>query len=140
VEEALREKPEPVGVAAVDQVIESLGTPEQWIPDIEIPPWKKAFMQLREGPEDYRLGYFSLLLLLFGLILAEISIFVSCVLVLGAFCMSRAAIHIIEERGEEVGAQKWLLYPALILVYMIIIAILISMPWLITAGPLQIIL
>ena len=77
VEEALHGNPEPVGVVAVDQVIESLGTPEQWIPDIEIPPWKKALMQLREGPEDYRLGYYSLVLLLFGLILAEISVYIS---------------------------------------------------------------
>ena len=49
-----------VSFEELDTVLQRLGSPRQWIPEEELPWWRKTIFRLRTGPEDWRLAYISL--------------------------------------------------------------------------------
>ena len=63
------------------------------------------------GPEDWRLAYAS-----FGLTLLMIVFFPvgGILLLVPAFLLSRAYVALMTERGEELGARKWLVLPPIV--------------------------
>ena len=98
-----------VSFEELDAVLQKLGSPKQWVPEEEIPWWRKIILRLRTGPEDWRLAYIS-----FGLLIAGFIILPSfIVLIPASFIVARAALS---EAGDpsELKAQKWLIYPSLI--------------------------
>lgn len=110
VSEELADTPEPATHEAMRAVLERLGSPDQWVNADDLPWWRKVLMRLRTGPEDWRLVYFSFVALIVGAL--PIS-----------FILSRAAIA--AQKEPLAPAQKWLAYPSLIIVYVVILGIVL---------------
>lgn len=111
VELALAAAPAPVGPERLDTVLEQLGPPERWLPDDDRPMWRKAMDRVIAGPEDWRLAYASLGLTLLMVITFPIG---GVLLLLPAFLLSRAYVALMEEKGEPLGARKWLVLPPIV--------------------------
>lgn len=107
-----------VSFEELDAVLKRLGSPEQWVPEEELPWWRKIILQLRTGPEDWRLAYLS-----FGLLILASLFFIydkgeiSYVLIAVSFVFSRAVLSVVGG-NNELGGQKWLIYPSLLIVYL----------------------
>jgi hypothetical protein len=112
VELALAGAPAPVSPERLSTVLEQLGPPERWLPDDDRPIWRKAMDKVISGPEDWRLAWASLGLLLLAMITMPIG---GVMLMLPAFVLSRAYVALMEERGEPMGARKWLVLPPIVL-------------------------
>jgi len=126
IENELAGAAEPVSRDVLDAVLNKLGRPQQWVPMEELPWWWRIIFRLRSGPEDWRLAYISLMLLVAGILTLPFPL-VGIVLILASFLASRAAVA---EMGgtEELKAQKWLLYPSLIIVYVFVLLTLLTWP------------
>jgi hypothetical protein len=105
-----------------DTVLQKLGSPQQWIPEEELPWWRKIIFRLRSGPEDWRLAYLSFGLLVCGFLLP----WMLPVLVPASFIVSRAALAATDYRVDK--GQKWLLYPPLMIVYFFLAAAILLLP------------
>lgn len=144
----------PVDEPILDGVLRELGEPVQWIPAEEVPWHRRLLVRAREAgqqswallrtlpsrlagsPERYRLAYLS-----FGMLgLAAVVLAVEdgnnetplpLVFLLLAFCLSRAALSAAVPEGLH-PAQKWLVYPALVAVYVPLLMILLL--WTIVAS------
>jgi hypothetical protein len=126
IESELEGAAEPVSCDVLDAVLKKLGKPQQWVPMEELPWWWRIIFRLRSGPEDWRLAYISLALLVTGLLAMPYAP-AGIVLILASFLASRAALA---EAGDpkELKAQKWLLYPSLIIVYLFMLLALLTWP------------
>lgn len=123
IETELEGTDEPVSLNNLEAVLERLGSPTQWVPEEEISWWRKIILRLRTGPEDWRLAYLS-----FGLLVVGFMLPLSLpILILASFVVSRAAISANNYR-IEVKAQKWLIYPSLIIVYLVSLCPLLALP------------
>jgi len=123
IENELKSTTEPVSSNELEAVLKSLGSPRQWIPEEELPWWRKAILRLRTGPEDWRLAYIS-----FGLLIAGFVILPSfIVLIPASFIVARAALAEAAD-SNELKAQKWLIYPSLIIVYSFVLFWLLAWP------------
>lgn len=112
-----------VSFEELDVVLQRLGSPRQWVPEDQIPWWRKIILRLRTGPEDWRLAYIS-----FGLLIAGFIILPSFIVLLPAsFIVARAALSEAADAGE-LKAQKWLIYPSLIIVYSFVLFWLLAWP------------
>ncbi|MHC4756864.1 MAG: HAAS signaling domain-containing protein [Planctomycetota bacterium] len=112
-----------VSFEELDAVLQRLGSPRQWVPEDQIPWWRKTILRLRSGPEDWRLAYIS-----FGLLIAGFIILPSfIVLIPASFIVARAALSETEDTGE-LKAQKWLIYPSLIIVYLVLLCPFLALP------------
>ena len=111
-----------VSFEELDVILQKLGSPQQWIPEEELPWWRKIIFKLRSGPEDWRLAYVSFGLLIFGCLLP----WMFPVLILASFIVSRAALAATDYRLDK--GQKWLLYPSLIIVYFFLAAAILLIP------------
>ncbi len=69
IENELEGAAEPVSCDVLDAVLKKLGSPQQWIPEEELPWWRKIILRLRSGPEDWRLAYLSFGLLILGFLI-----------------------------------------------------------------------
>ena len=70
IENELGESSGPVSCDALNAVLGRLGSPQQWVPEEELPWWRKGIRTLSPGPEDWRLAYISLgLLVMAGLLM-----------------------------------------------------------------------
>ena len=121
IENELRGAAEPVGLDALDAVLKKLGSPRQWVPEEELPEWRRLILRLRTGPDDWRLAYlsFGLLILAFLLFLVFPLFRIFFVLLSASFCAARAALSATEDRRLP-RPQKWLIYPSLIVTYLIL--------------------
>lgn len=125
IEIALASAQTPVGATEVIGVLDRLGPPERWLADEERPMWRRALARLRSGPEDWRLAYLA-----FGLFLASI-IFMpvgGVLLLLPAMLVSRAYIEFARDRGEPLGARRWLVYPSIAVILALATGLLIIGP------------
>ncbi len=112
-----------VSFEELDIVLQRLGSPRQWIPEEELPWWRKTIFRLRTGPEDWRLAYIS-----FGLLILGFVILPSFVVLLPAsFFVARAALSETAD-PNELKSQKWLIYPSLIIVYSSVLSCLLAWP------------
>lgn len=124
--EALRDRPEPVGEDDVAGVLDRLGSPGRWAPAEDLGGWRGVMARIRRGPDDWRLAYvcFAVSVLAF----VTIPLGVGILLMIPAFVLARGAVALAEERGESLGAQRWLVYPALIFVYVWLALALLTAP------------
>ncbi len=113
IERELEGAPEPVSSTALDGVLARLGSPRQWVPPEAMNWWGKLILKLHTDSEDWRLAYISFALLLMGCLFFFVSPF-QVVFLAASFLTARAALT--AGGGEDLGAQKWLLYPALLIV------------------------
>jgi hypothetical protein len=124
----------PVDTAELREVLRRLGSPSQWVPREELSRVQRAVLALRTGPEDLRLGYLAFGLLA-GTLLAAACLnhnlgFAGMVpfLVLGIaanFLLARASLSATPDLGE---AERWLIYPSLVVVYVPMTALLLLWP------------
>jgi len=113
IERELQEAAQPVSEADLEAVLARLGRPEQWVSEEDLPSWRRMAMRLQTGLEDWRLAYLSLGVLIFGTILT------GPLGILGSFCLSRAALAVVGD-ARALGNRKWLIYPSLIIVYILL--------------------
>lgn len=105
---------EPVSLENLDIVLKRLGSPSQWVPEEQIPWWRKVILRLHKGPEEWRLAYVSFVLFILAFLLVGRLSFI--VLLLASFCTSRAVVSMAKE-PDELRGKKWLIYQTLIVVY-----------------------
>jgi len=106
IEKELSGRAQPVSEQDVREVLARLGPPEQVVGDEELSFWRRLVLRLGTGPEDWRLAYVSLGVLV---------VFVGPLGIAASFLLSRAAISFAGE--PDPPAKKWLLYPSLLIVY-----------------------
>jgi hypothetical protein len=106
---------QPVSEADVNKVLDRLGPPEQVVDEGDMSWWRKMILHLRRGPEDWRLAYLSLGVLIGSIFLARAGILLG---IIASFLLSRAALAVARE--PDPPAKKWLIYPSLIIVYSLI--------------------
>lgn len=105
IEVALNERSEPVSDADLNDVLGRLGSPDQWVPDEEVPLWRRAVKRISHGPEDWRLSYLCFALTVVGLVSAP---FGGIVLWIPAYLLARAAHAYAAAKGESLGPRRWL--------------------------------
>lgn len=103
---------QPVSEADVTKVLERLGPPEQVVDEGDMSRWRRMILRLRRGPEDWRLAYLSLGILIVGTLLA------GPLGIIASFLVSRAALSVAKE--PDPPAKKWLIYPSLIIMYALV--------------------
>jgi hypothetical protein len=130
----------PVTLGELEAVLTRLGPPTQWAaagansqapPRIEPFDWTDFVVRVRrrvlgvfatlwKGPEDWRLPYLTFALTLLAPVTAGLSL-------IAAFVFGRAAIELAKEKGQPLGARRWLVYPAiLVIVFPLLAAILFT--------------
>ncbi|MHC4547051.1 MAG: HAAS signaling domain-containing protein [Planctomycetota bacterium] len=106
---------EAVSFEELDTVLQRLGSPRQWVPEEEIPWWRKTILRLRTG-------------ISFGLLILGFVILPSFVVLIPAsFIVARAALSETAD-SSELKSQKWLIYPSLIIVYSFVLFGLLAWP------------
>jgi hypothetical protein len=134
IEHALAAAPLAVDAPELRTVLRGLGSPSQWVPQEEMSHLQRAVAALRSGPDDLRLGYLAFCLLA-GTLLAAAWLN----LVLGAggmlpflllglavsFILARASLSAGAGSGR---AERWLIYPSLIVVYVPVTAFMLLWP------------
>lgn len=115
---------EPVSLNDLEAVLQKLGSPQQWVPAEELPWWRRLVRQLRTGPADYRLAFISFGLLVSAFLFGRLS---APVLIAASFCVSRAGVAEASDRGG-LGPQRWLFYPSLIVVYVLLLIGIFAAP------------
>ncbi len=124
-------QPEPIGASSLLQVLDRLGTPDTWVPAEDLPAWRRVLSRLRTGPEDWRLAYLA-----FGLFIAGPVLFIGGpflwplepFLMIASLLFARAALTLVAEHDEAVGARRWLIYPPLVAWYIASALLLFAWP------------
>lgn len=114
IERELSQAPQPATQGDITEVLERLGPPENVVDEADMAWWRKTLLHLRRGPEDWRLAYLSLGVLVIGILVA------APLGLLGSFLLSRAALSVATTEPDP-PAKKWLIYPSLIIVYAFIL-------------------
>jgi hypothetical protein len=122
---ALENEEAPVARSVLERVLEKLGPPAVWVPDDELPAWRRVVRRLARGPEEWRLAYLCFGLFVLGLATAP---FGGMVLEIAAYVLGRAAHTLAREQATPLGARKWLINPPLVLVALSIALFLITGP------------
>jgi hypothetical protein len=126
IENELEGAAEPVSRDVLDAVLKKLGKPQQWVPMEELPWWWRIIFRLRSGPEDWRLAYISLALLVAGLLTLSYAP-AGIVLILAGFIVARAVMSVTAD-DNELKAQRWLIFPSLIMVYVPLLLFIMCWP------------
>lgn len=115
VDAELGERSEPVSAGELDAVLARLGSPQQWGLATDARPSHRA-----NSMEDW-LGYASLVLLLAGFALPF--------LLPVSWLLARWTLARLEQRGEELGARRWILYPPLAVISIGIVLLALLWPF-----------
>lgn len=110
---ALESEEAPVPRPVLERVLERLGPPAVWVPDEELPAWRRWARRLVRGPEDWRLAYLCFGLFVLSLVTAP---FGGVVFDIAAYFAGRAAHAAAREQGTALGARRWLIYPPLVFI------------------------
>ena len=131
VDAELSGQPEPIDATRLREVLARLGTPRTLVPSGDLPAWRRLLERLRSGPEDWRLAYLTFALFIIGPTLFMAGPFVwplELLLIVGSALMARASLALLAEHDEPVGARRWLIYPPLIVWYLVILLALLVGP------------
>jgi hypothetical protein len=127
VQAELAGEPAPIGAGRIQEVLDRLGPPAEWLPAERT----AAVHPESAGAEDWRLPYLSI-----GLFVAAPVMFLNGpylwplepALFAGSLVAARVALTARDERGEEIGARRWLVYPPLLFWYSAIVITLLLWP------------
>ena len=148
----------PVTASRLQEVIERLGSPNQWIPDEELPAWFRALVRFCFGPEDWQAACMTFGLFVAGLATAcfavhtywtaagaEMVVLVglrtslfAAVLLLASALLARATLTLVIAHCRPISARHWLVYPPLAVAYGVLaiaVFLLPPAPMLIAADP-----
>jgi len=126
IETELEGRTEPVSADQVASILKKLGSPRQWVPDEELPWWRRMLLGLQVGPEDWRLAYLSFGLLVAGMVCLTYGGPI-WVLGLASFLVARAGLSAASDL-DELKAQKWLMYPGLLVIYIPLLLFILFWP------------
>lgn len=151
---ALEGSREPITAEEVGAVLDRLGPPSQWVADEPRSIWKyltdklkpvghKAVEQIKALPgeayqagrglaarvrggisSDWRLSYLAFGLFVVGLV--AFPLFPACLI--AAYFAARADVALARERGETLGARRWLVYPPMAIVSVVLLLALAFWP------------
>jgi hypothetical protein len=124
-------KPEPVGEGSLREVLARLGTPDAWVPADELPEWRRVWLRMRSGPEEWRLAYLTLAMFLGGVTLflaGPVFWPLPVVCLVAALLLGRASLGLLAAHDEAVGPRKWLIYPVLLAFYVPLAGALLAWP------------
>ena len=119
VELALANASAPVGADRLTPVLEQLGPPERWLSDEERPMWRRFVDRMMHGPEDWRLPYLSFAITFLMVLFFPIG---GVLLLIPAYLVSRAYVELMSDRGEVLGARRWLVVPPIALLMALVAA------------------
>jgi hypothetical protein len=122
---ALEGEAVPVARPVLERVLERLGPPMAWVPDEELPGWRRVVRRLAKGPEDWRLSYLCFGLFALGLVTAP---FGGMLFGIAAYFVGRAACAVAGDQGAALGARKWLIYPPLVFLSLSIALLIVTGP------------
>jgi hypothetical protein len=106
-----------VSFEKLDAVLQRLGSPQQWLSEEELSWWRKMIVRLRTGPEDWRLAYISFTMLILSALFCFCNaVEISFIFLTASFILSRTTLSVVDNHNE-LKAQKWLIYPSLVIVY-----------------------
>ncbi|HYN10095.1 MAG TPA: hypothetical protein VES67_22105 [Vicinamibacterales bacterium] len=120
----LADSPALVTEARLRDVLNRLGSPHQWVPTDELPPWRKLLVSIRSASQDWRLAFVTFALFVGGFLTGRLGV----VLLLASIPMARATLALLEEEGETLGARRWLVYPPLVVTYVTLLMALFAAP------------
>jgi hypothetical protein len=126
VELALAEASGPVSTERLDAVLAQLGPPERWLPEDELPWWRRIAQRVSTGPEDWRLAYLAFGVFALGLLTLPIGL--GLVFLVCAFLIGRAECELLSTRGESLGARRWLVLPSIWLVFLTAAGVALILP------------
>jgi hypothetical protein len=121
----------PVSAVELSEILERLGSPDQWVPDEEIPLWRRALRRMASGPEDWRLAYLCFAFTALGVVFAPVG---GVLLWIPAYLLGRAAHEYAAVKGERLGARRWLTDLPLVVGALILLAFLLAGPLWIPVG------
>lgn len=126
VEIALAGVTAPVGAEQLGAVLEQLGPPDRWLTEDDRPWWRRIAYRISNGPADWRLAYLAFGAFAMALLLLPVGI--GILVLICSFLLSRATVDLITERGEALGARKWLVLPAIWVVLLLIAGPILIIP------------
>jgi hypothetical protein len=124
-------QPEPIGATRLLHVLDRLGAPDEWLPVENHPAWRRPFEAFRSGPGDWRLAYLTFAIFVAGpvLFMGRIILWpLPPLLFVLSFLLARVTLALFDEHDEQVGARRWLIYPALVVWYGAFIVALVGGP------------
>ena len=140
---------EPVSEPALREVLTRLGQPRQWIAEEDLPWWRRALLRVRTGPEDWRLTYATIGTVLLGVIFGwlfchtrtwphgtshDFNWEALAVFLVVSFILARAAVAAAAKGRGLSECQKWLVYPSLLPVYVLLAATIVGWAPLVAGG------
>jgi len=133
IDHELQNRPLPIEEADVEAVLQQLGSPTQWVPEEDVPLWRRLLLTLRRGPEDWRLAYLSFGTFVIALLCLRRNPFLFMIALVVGFLLARAAVAAAEGH-QRLGPQRWLFYPSLALVYLPLAFVILFGPTLLAAN------
>jgi hypothetical protein len=156
---ALEDVRGPVSASQLAAVLDRLGPPNEWVADEPRSIWKyltdklkpvghRAVGQIKALPgdayqagrgiaarvrgisHDWRLAYVAFGLFAFGMI--AFPLFPA--FLIASYFAARAQVSLARERGEPLGARKWLVYPPMVIVSIVLLIVLALWPLAPAAG------
>jgi hypothetical protein len=124
IDQELAGEPAPVSGEKLGEILRKLGSPWQWVPIEELSWWRRIVLRLRTGPSDLRLSAAVFALLVLGLIFVPLT----WPFLLASFLLARATLAMTAEAEKELGWQRWLVYPPLIVIYIPILLFVLGWP------------
>ena len=150
IERELAGTAEPVSLDQLDDVLRRLGGPQQWVPGAEATERDEVTMKASVGREYRLLAYvaFGLFLLCFLIPIAlqqflrpirfyplfPWGVWTAAILLLSSFFTARVVLYAAGSPSQLAG-QRWLVYPPLIVVYVVVCVVMLLWPVLPSAGP-----
>lgn len=123
----------PVSAQRLEEVLRRLGSPSQWVGEEEVPPWRRLLARLHSG-EDWRLAYLCLATTGLGLLLTFAGTPFGLAFFAAGYLLARAALALADERGEPLGARRWLIVGSIAVVVIPVLFALLAGP-LLPLGP-----
>jgi hypothetical protein len=125
IEIALSGAQRPIGTSEVIGVLDRLGPPERWLAGESQATWRGLREQLLNGSNGWLLAYIA-----FGLFVVSFVFFPAggFFLLIPAMVVSRAYVELARERGERLGARRWLVYPSIAVVLAFAVGLFIVGP------------
>lgn len=118
IEAELGDCAEPASFTQLNTVLARLGSPQQWVPPEELPWWRRLMLHARNAPNDWRLPVLCFALLLLAFVLIHVYESFWFPFMVSSFVTARLSLTLAVEHDQRLSAQRWLIYPSLILVYL----------------------
>jgi hypothetical protein len=125
IDQELADAPAPVSSERLDQILARLGSPTQFVPIDELPWWRRTLIRLRMGPSSDRWALGVFIVWAIGLVLLPVE-GIGALPIFLSFLLARAVLAMTEEAESALRWRRWLVYPALLSIYLPLLAIVMG--------------